>query len=633
MSLLIALALSSTAVALDYSYSAPTQCDPFTVRYSDGEPPFTLQLSVGFGNPTIVKLPDDAWNGNKGSYTIEQLSVAAGKEFIMTLYDKSGFVKGVNSPVLSVGSSLTNKTCDTTDKSPDFTYGAPDALTQCLNYRFTDYGTATKPITVNGIIAGGSIFQRTSQPTDEEFLTQVDIHAGTRLIFWMQDAKGRSGGATEILSVLNSPDATCIKPSSPGTTQGATPSQIPAGSDGGASTGAIAAAVIGTLIAFVAIGAFIFMRRRRQRSRNSGGVIADPYVAGHSRQSSRFSRRTPSVDLLSASRSGYERTPGFSTPTTPSRSFNGHPPFPNSTSGGETGRAHEGAFDSDPSLTPDPFLGEPTPRTPSSFASQQQQQQQGGPVPSRRSSTSKAPYGASGRPTYGQPRFILHTDAGALEEHPQEEADIVELPPMYVDTRSTASREALASAASGSGSGKQRIPPPPPIPDDDHAHRPISYNSAVSFPRGPRTERTMSFGATSTVAEEYDDPVLERSVSQRQHSSYAESSSHRAMSSDGSQRPLRMHNPDEDDEDEDEEHNQAGGSSHPQYDFLDDVYDRTEDSADDGVQLAYASSSQDGPQHPLASGPGPSSRPEPTRTNSMRPVPARQDSANAPHAR
>lgn len=302
-------------------------------------------------------------------------------------------------------------------------------------------------------------------------------------------------------------------------------------------------------------------------------------------------------------------------PTTPSRSFNGHA-YPNSTSGGETGRAHEGAFDSDPSLTPDPFLGEPTPRTPSSFASQQQQQ----PGASRRSSTSKVPYGAGGRPSLGHPRFILHTDAGAVAE--QQEEDIVELPPMYVDTRSAVSQQ--GAGASGSSS-KQKIPPPPPIPDDPS--RPLSYNSAVSFPRGPRTERTMSFGAASTVATGYDDPAFDQSVSQRARSSYAESS-HRAMSSDGSQRPLRMHNPDEDD-DEDEDR-QPGGSSHPQYDFLDDVYDRADgpDDSTDDVQLAYDSSSHDGPQHPLA--PGPSPRPQPARTNSLRPQPPRQDS---PHAR
>lgn len=113
MSLLIALALSSPAVALSYSYSAPTQCDPFTVRYSGQSTVWTLHAPAhspcprrraaihspalrgtcspsparrvatpapsdarvqGFGNPTIVKLPDDAFNGNKGSYTIEQLS-------------------------------------------------------------------------------------------------------------------------------------------------------------------------------------------------------------------------------------------------------------------------------------------------------------------------------------------------------------------------------------------------------------------------------------------------------------------------------------------------------------------------------------------------------------------------------
>lgn len=103
----------------------------------------------GFSNPLIVNLPDSAWNGKSGSYTM-QLNVPAGKEFIITMYDKAGFAKGVNSGVVSVGSSRTNQTCDTTPRTPDFTYGAPDALTQCLTYRFTDFSTAQLPITVNG---------------------------------------------------------------------------------------------------------------------------------------------------------------------------------------------------------------------------------------------------------------------------------------------------------------------------------------------------------------------------------------------------------------------------------------------------------------------------------------------------
>lgn len=221
------------------------------------------------------------------------------------------------------------------------------------------------------------------------------------------------------------------------------------------------------------------------------------------------------------------------------------------------------------------------------------------------------------------PRFILHTDAGAVEER---EEDVVELPPMYVDTRSPTSQ----TAAAASGSSKQRIPPMPPIPDDDRLDadgRPISYNSAVSFPRGARTERTTSIGATS-IATGYDDPVLDRSVSQRARSSYASSSqsqSHRAMSSDGSQRPLRAHNPDEE---EDERY--QGGSSHPQYDFLDDEEyaraDGGDDSADDrDVQLAYASSSQDGPQHPLSQRPASRARGE---SNAVaRPSASRQNSA------
>ncbi|EJD55177.1 hypothetical protein AURDEDRAFT_178974 [Auricularia subglabra TFB-10046 SS5] len=589
MSLLIAAALSVASVAaLQYSYTAPTQCDPFTVKWSDGEPPFTVQLSVGFASPTIIELPDSAWNGKSGSHTMT-LNVAAGKNFIITMYDKGGFATGVNSGVLSVGSSVTNSTCDTSPNKADFTYRAPDALTQCNPYSFLDYPGATLPVRVNGIIANGAIFTRNAGDGDSAFQINVDVRAGTKLVLWMQDARGRSGGASEVLTVLSAPEDGCIGPSSPGPTEGSTPSQISSG-DSGTSTGAIAAAVIGTLIAFAAIGAFIFMRRRRNMNKKNEGVLADPYMARHSRHSSRFSngRRNPSVDLLAANRAAYEqRSPGMPSPSTPARSMLGHG-YPMSASGGETGRAHEGAFDNDPSLTPDPFLGEPTPRTPSSF----QTQQTGESGPGRRSSTSKASYGPGGRVNFAHPRFILHTDAGALEEE-----EVVELPPMYTDTRSNTS-------AGASGSGKSRLPPPPPIPDDDHANRPISYNSAITLPRGPRTERTLSFGAASSVATGYDDPVLERSVSQRERSSYAESASHHAMSSDGSQRPLRPRNPDDDDDDDD--HPAPGGSSHPQYDFLDDPeFDRSDregDSSSD-VQLAYAAPASEGLQHPLAQPP------------------------------
>lgn len=103
----------------------------------------------GFANPIIVQLPDSAYNGKSGSYTM-QLNIQAGKDFIITMYDKNGFTKGVNSGVLTVGSSRTNQTCDLSQGTPSFTYGAPDALTQCLNYQFNDYANAKLPVTVNG---------------------------------------------------------------------------------------------------------------------------------------------------------------------------------------------------------------------------------------------------------------------------------------------------------------------------------------------------------------------------------------------------------------------------------------------------------------------------------------------------
>ncbi|KAH7104463.1 hypothetical protein BKA62DRAFT_692310 [Auriculariales sp. MPI-PUGE-AT-0066] len=595
-SVLVALALSSSYLvsvvhALDYSYTAPSECDSFSVAWQDGEPPFTLQINAGYADPTVVSIPDSAWNGKKGSHTIDQLQLKSGKRFILTMYDKTGFVNGVSSNVLTVGTSNSKAACNTTDKAVAFLYNADDALRQCTDFRFYGYPNAQLPITVWGIIAG--------------FTVNVDVKGGTDMVWWMTDARNRSGGLTDVQPVLSAENTACLTATSPHETEGGPSAMEPDINQ--LSTGAIAAAVIGTLIAFFAIGAFVFIRKRKRRS-DQGGVAAEPFDPGHARQTARFSRRVhPSVDLLAVNRDGY-RQAGLASPSTPSRSQAGHG---HSNSGGDDiGQTQDSHFDStDPSYAPDPFVGESTPRTMTSFHTQQSSDPQ-----TRRSSYNKA----TPLRTPVTPRFILHTDAGGLEDHPPGEDEVVELPPMYTDTRSTRAGPSNLLASGSNEKQRSQFPPPPPIPED--SNRPMSYTSAVTLPRGPLTERTLSFGGASSVAG-FDDPALDRSVSL-----YAESTHSRqrnVSSSDGSQRPLRARNGDVTSDDEDEQ--RQGASSHPQYDFLDENYNQDQLSdRDTDVQLAYESPQAGGASHPLArksSGttvpPSGSGRPTPSRQNTL----------------
>ena len=532
-------------------------------------------------------MEDKTWDGKKGTFTIDNLPLGSKKRFILTMYDKSGILSAVSSEILTVGLPIKNATCDTNPNPAQFTFSVDDALRQCGMYNFYAYNGAgvTLPITVYGIIAGGTVFQRRAGATDERHPVLVDLPTGTNLVYWMTDARNQSGGLTDVLSVLSSEDTSCITADSPKVTGDGPTALEPDASE--LSTGAIAAAVVGTLIAFVAIGAFIFIRKRKTNANNSG-VLPEPFEAGHGRQASRFSRRRRSVDLLAANQQGYHQAAGIPSPLTPARNYPGYqdPSF-NST---------------DPSFAPDPFVGEPTPHTVTSFQIQQESEV-GVPPSTRRSSTSKGQLR-----TPGTPRFILHTDAGVVEPREPEDDEVVELPPMYSDTRQRASGSNQPLPGTSTNE-KQRFPPPPPIPEDPS--RPLSYTSSMSLPRGPRTERTLSFGGGSSVATGYDDPVLERSVSQYGDNSHSRD----RYPSDSSQRPLRAHNPDTAD-DEDDRH-------YPQYDFLDDpAYSQDHHSdRDTDVQLAYESSQSGGPQHPLA--PSTSQRSQ----TATRPTPSRQNTA------
>lgn len=89
-------------------------------------------MSQFFDAPINVSLPDSAFDdsANAGLYSM-QLSLEAQQRFLLTMSDATGFATGGTSEVLTVGSSVSGASCDTTGASPEFTFELPSALQQC----------------------------------------------------------------------------------------------------------------------------------------------------------------------------------------------------------------------------------------------------------------------------------------------------------------------------------------------------------------------------------------------------------------------------------------------------------------------------------------------------------------------
>ena len=70
-------------------------------------------------------------NTGKGSYTIQQLNLTAGQNFLLTMSDSTGFNSGGTSDLLEVGTSKSDSSCNTTNATPSFFFQLNTALQQC----------------------------------------------------------------------------------------------------------------------------------------------------------------------------------------------------------------------------------------------------------------------------------------------------------------------------------------------------------------------------------------------------------------------------------------------------------------------------------------------------------------------
>lgn len=216
----------------------------------------------------------------------------------------------------------------------------------------------------------------------------MNVKSGTQIIWVAQDAQGRSGGTSDLLTVLASGSSSCIDSNSPGST--ATPTPSPNGDHTSAILGG---ALGGGLAAILIAGGFLFLWLKKRRRRDvpykaevdsnsiGGGLDATPFTAGI-------------IGNRASQRSHVRPMPNDGDQT----------PSPFATGPGEG------------NLEPNPFVFPATVDTTE-------------PTESRTRRSSKSALMSTPR----TPRFVLHTDA----EDAEEEEEVVELPPQYRPARAS----------------------------------------------------------------------------------------------------------------------------------------------------------------------------------------------------
>jgi hypothetical protein len=93
------------------------------------------------GTPRNISIPDNAWDGSKGSFSTT-LNFTAGQSFILTMSDATGFGTGGNSDLLTVGGSANNAQCNTTSPGSSFSFQSSSAIQQCGTYTISGFSDA-----------------------------------------------------------------------------------------------------------------------------------------------------------------------------------------------------------------------------------------------------------------------------------------------------------------------------------------------------------------------------------------------------------------------------------------------------------------------------------------------------------
>ncbi|KAI0082277.1 hypothetical protein K474DRAFT_852977 [Panus rudis PR-1116 ss-1] len=482
------------AANFTFSFGNPSQCDNFPISWSGGQPPFQLTLTPIFGTPRTVNIPDSSFSNGQGSFQT-QLPFPKDQKFLATMSDASGFASGGTSDVLEVGASISNSNCNTTDPGVDFFFQLNSALKQCRTFTFDDYSGAVQPVTIKGIVPGGSsiILNPPVGPTTFEWI--ADVPAGSSIVFILTDSKGRQGGSSDLNLVGVSDDSTCLTANSPSSvsaapsataSQSSTSGAPAASSSGGSASGSdknssssgpngavVAAAVAAGVVGTLAIGALVifFVRKRRKeryyRHSRFGSIDlaqdpppgpydnpnlppVNPYTLGS--QAGSVAGITPvsasSHNLLGPG-SQYSQSDSFDP-------YTAYAP-PSATGGATTHNRNNSEVNS--TVTSSTRPGETLMSWEDSSVS----------------SAARRKAAAAGIPLHHTPvstRFIVHTD---LEEVGPQDAheEVIELPPQYSERRAP-----LPGVSPASVDTFGTIPPlgspPPPLPSNSANYSPHS---------------------------------------------------------------------------------------------------------------------------------------------------------------
>jgi len=271
--------------AFTVTTSTPTQCGAFTVNWTGGQPPFVLELLPVLGTQQVFNIPPSAFSNGVGSYSTT-LQLAQEHQFLATMSDATGFATGGISPLLTVQAQTSqSSSCNTVDPGPQFFYSLDIALQQCQPYKFSNYTGATLPVTIYGLVPGGTAIVLNAPSGATEYVwSAASIPAGTSVLFAMSDAQNRTGGVSGILVSGSTGNTSCLNANSPSVTQQSTPSTPtppppPASSSANASASSkssnisgmtLVAAIAGSLVflgVVAALGVFLLRRCRKNSSR------------------------------------------------------------------------------------------------------------------------------------------------------------------------------------------------------------------------------------------------------------------------------------------------------------------------------------------------------------------------------
>ncbi|KAJ8095810.1 hypothetical protein PM082_022917 [Marasmius tenuissimus] len=159
-----------------------------------------------------MSIPDSNFKDNEGTFSIDALKIARGNQTFFMMSDTTGPVSGVTSSLMMVGESTSGQNCNTTEPAVDFFFSAGRSLIQCVNFPFTNYDVAIKPLTIFAHIPSGhdSFVLPFSPPDATAFRWKANITAQTEVAFSAIDSRGRIGGTDITRRVAPSGDSTCL---------------------------------------------------------------------------------------------------------------------------------------------------------------------------------------------------------------------------------------------------------------------------------------------------------------------------------------------------------------------------------------------------------------------------------------